>query len=179
MSFETQKWVKLLNSKLGKDWTTWNSETLFAELTDEMGSRPSDEDFQKVMALRAYLNENNMFFNHVMVFEKCCLAINGLDVVTDELQFLKPEEIDYALQALGKIRAMEKFSLDVAEYVRVCCNMDGLVCYPDSMKQFQMDESLCVDVKKVPETDELTVTGVQQNKLYAIGEYVKMKRKAS
>lgn len=175
MRYETQKWAKLLNSKLGKDWVTWSSETIFAEIRDELGRAPNDEDFQKVMAIRSYLNGHDQFFNYVLVFEKCILAINGLDMQMGDLQFCKPEEIAYGLEAFKALAPLKEFTLDVAEYIRVCCDMDGLVIYPPILKQFQKSE-LSAKPAKIEEKEDPTPMDIQQNKLYAIDEYIKMHR---
>lgn len=117
----------LLHRVLGPDWAEWDPDTLWLEIANAFGTRPSDPVRDKLNALRIVLTTSN-FWNEYLVFEKVVIAFNDRMVDPEYIQVCRPEELAYGLEAAHQVLD-KKFSNEVVMYVRGCCEQAGLIAY--------------------------------------------------
>lgn len=174
--------AEALKNKFGDEWKTWTPETLYHEITDELGDM-SSSDWELVQALRAYLT-TDFFWTSAGAFENIVLAVNGVDVNPASVQIALPEEMAYALKALKGLREQPtEWARDVRGYVRMAMDTEGFVVYPEDLKDFE-DKDLAdqvagrvrpmlVESRGETSDADLDALSIAQNKLFAVQEYIK------
>lgn len=180
-----------LVSRFGKDWVTWESDTIWQELKRVMGKAPDPPLKDKINAVKALLLSESFWLDH-LVFEKVTMALNNHAVAFNVYQHPSPAMIANAIEEAGKIRSAE-YSPEVQAYIAAVCRDDGLVVLqgPLGIAQDELDQLTAATpaaalkrevleaLGKVP-GNETTAdrynenpVGVQLAKMAAIREYVK------
>jgi len=181
-------YVGVLSKMLGGLWPTWEPETIWEEIRIETGAQVSDEVRDKINALRLVLTTDN-FWEEFTVFENVILAFNDRHVDPSYMQVCLPQELAYGLTVAGSVK-VKPFAADIINYVRACCEQDGLVVYPNifSFAQPRFEDAalreLVYEARKVwdtqrfahlrvPAGEEDDPVVVQVAKLHDISIYVK------
>lgn len=128
-------YLDLLNETFGRDWLEWEPETLHREIERVFGLRPTEQVFEKIMALQTFMN-TDLFWDDLMVFEDIVLAFGDRYVDPDLLQGCTPEELVYGIavaEEIGKENE-DEFVSDIIMYIRACHQMAGVVVYHPALK---------------------------------------------
>jgi len=120
-------YLRVLGKMFGNAWLRWEPETLWDEIRDETGASVSDEVRDKIMALRLLLVADN-FWEEFTVFENTILAFNDLLVDPTCIQVCLPHELGYGLTVANGVK-VKPFDSEISNYIRACCDQDGLMVY--------------------------------------------------
>lgn len=167
---------EVLTRKFGKDWLTWLPETLYTEIENEWGLRPSPEVSDKINALKVFLT-TDLFYHDAAVFEHIVLAVNDVQPDVEVLNLASPDEVAYTLYVLGPFDT-KMFEREILAYIRACCDSVGLLVYPEAMSWAQpaYGDQLKYYISQIkPELrpiDSKEIADVQSNKLYSINQAV-------
>ena len=134
------------------DWLKWEPETLHREIERVLVIRPTEQVFEKIMALQTFMN-TDLFWDEILVFENIVLAFGDRHVDFDLIQGCTPEELAYGVsvaQEIGK-RRYGDFVRDIVMYIRACHQMAGVVVYHPALKfaQPEYSEPLSALVERV------------------------------
>ena len=130
---------KILDKEM-PGWRDWEPETLRQEITRVFSARPTEQVFEKIMALQTFLT-TELFWDNVMLFEDMILAFGDRFVDPTLLQVCLPEELAYGMVVANEIlhgREVE-FVRDIIEYVRACHREAGVLVYHDVLKFAEPD----------------------------------------
>lgn len=175
-----------VTARLGREWVTWEPETLWAELKRRAGKLPDEITRNKIQAARTLLTSESFWKDH-WVFEKVVLAFNSRVPVFNEYQRPSPAMIAKGILEAGKIRDLP-FSDEIRTYVALVAFLDGLILLPEplefaqdalnGMTSYATPEDLRAEVKrrmseKPPAAYTESPADIQLARVWAIREYLK------
>lgn len=183
-------YVRLLNSALGKDWVSWEPETLRKSISDkfhlpeaikpDVGHQPIDRVMAAIFAAKTLLGNPDVFSTRLEGFENIILAFNNHVPNFDVLEVASPAEINYGVQLAKNLEPdLPKFSEDVVAYIRGCFAQYGVFSYPEALLDYEPDSqkelrehirarAKNIDINNLNIED---VVDVQAAKLYDVENY--------
>lgn len=119
----------MLNDKYGREWHDWEPETLWQSMREDLGTDPSEDLRNTVLALQVILNTNQAH-EHWHIFEKIGHAFNHNPVDFAIVQPLELDEIAKTLKIVRKVRPKEKFDPEICGYIASVAKSSGVVFLP-------------------------------------------------
>lgn len=172
--------VNDLRKRYQMDWLTWEPETLWETLEEEI--HPIIKD--KIMAIRVLMDSDG-FWNEWEIFEKVCAAFNSREVNFTLMEDLSVGELALGV-ALSRKFKNQDFSDEVKAYIAAQAVEDGYARLPkqldfaqeyltNSVKDTPAEELVpkLENPEKIEVTDEENPLHVQAGLLQAIHSYVK------
>lgn len=129
----------------GKEWISWEPETLWKELGITPASFESDILRNKLQAMQVILS-NDLFWKDWVTFEKICLALNGIPPRFDYIEDVYPSHMAYAIMNAIKMRRYPGantpgkdpvFSDEVLSYIAARSILEGVVFLPGPLSVAQ------------------------------------------
>lgn len=173
----------IMAGNFGKDWVTWEPETLWEMLSRIGGSNLPQILRDKLQALKT-MHSGDYFWEDEGIFEKICLALNGIEPDFEDRQYLNVSQIAKAVTISSKIKSA-MFSDEVAAHVAAKAHQEGFIALPTvlafaqpALSSLQKGlEGITAQVqrayaaKTVPTAAD-DFLNVQLRKLYAVENYV-------
>lgn len=146
-----------LSSKYGKNWVTWEPETLWLTLAND-GIMPSAHTRAKIQAMRTLLG-GTFFFDRWEVFQLCCQALNNN---LPDFEVCRPAtlpQLFHAVWAASQIHPNPvAYSDEVQRWVAACALNEGIVFLPPPLefaqKRTEMVEYRCTKCGNVDPDEE-------------------------
>jgi len=181
-------YTQVLGKMFGNAWLRWEPETLWDEIRSETGAQVSDEVRDKLLALRLLMVADN-FWDEFTVFENTILAFNDRMVDPTYMQVCLPQELGYGLTVANNVK-VKKFDSEIVNYIRACCEQDGLAVYhrsfafaqpryeSDSMRELVRNTRKTWDIERftqlrVPDGEEDDPVVMQVGRLHDIEVYIR------
>ena len=144
--------------EFGKDWFTWEPETLWSELEEDL----VEQSKNKLQAIQVVLS-NNLFWKDWTTFEKICLAFNNGTPRFDAIEDVSPAQMAYAIRIAYELRRhaqlpgkMPVFSEEVLDYIAIRSYLDGIVYLPKPLDVAQARLNDITGLKLLAEAIEKT-----------------------
>jgi hypothetical protein len=174
-----------LTRTYGKDWLSWEPETIWSEVKDDESLKEEIPrvNKDKVMAVRTAV-KTDLPWKHLAVFENVALAFAGLVPRFDVMQPLEPYQIALGVDVLYQIHPGIDYDYDVRGYIAALLVHDGMSWAPPElfgdvepmMKGLRPNDEVADKVaaawKDGSRPDEATAVGSQVATLVAIREYL-------
>jgi hypothetical protein len=172
-----------LVGNFGKDWIDWEPETLWEMIGRIGGQNLAQEVKDKVQALKT-MHAGDYFWEDEGLFEKVCLALNGIQPNFEERQNLNIPQIAKAISVSSRIKTTP-FSDEVAAHIAAKAHQEGFLILPTMLAFAQPAlsslqtglDALVSHVQKayaarIPPGTGDDPLSVQLRKLYAVENYV-------
>lgn len=184
-------YVRLLNSVLGKDWVTWEPETVRKSIADKFSlpdatkrditHQPLDRAMATVFAAKTLISNPDVFSTRLEGFENIIIGLNNHVPDFDVIEISSPAELNYGVQIAKSLTDFPKFSEDVVAYIRACFAEHGVFAYPDALVDYEPDSQKDLRIKirarsktwvpGMPVSDDIIT--VQAAKLYDVENYAR------
>lgn len=121
-----------LSSYFGRDWVTWEPETLWISLS-RRGVEPSAHARAKIHAVRTLLRTDS-FFRRWEVFYLCCQALNGNLPDFDLCRPASLPQLFHVAWVADQLRPGVAYGDEVCRWVAACALNDGVVFLPPPLE---------------------------------------------
>jgi len=107
--------IKAIKKRYGKKFETWEPETLFIVLQDDLKDDLSDELKERILAARAYAADGP--WTHYEEFEKAAIKTTGGVVRPNTIQYISPEDLARAIKLMKDLGPKREMSDEVLRYI--------------------------------------------------------------
>ena len=173
-----------LIQKYDRDWLEWEPETLWQTIMLDFKTELDDLAKDKVNAAKTILLTDT-YWNDWTTFENVTLAFSDITPNFFQVQVPSPAQMAWGVSEASLMRPGVPFDEEVAIYVRIACQEEGYVLFPDELQFAQPDPPgrLAADIRSAWDIVKTHATvdivenelGVNLARLQAVQEYVKTK----
>ncbi|HUV85267.1 MAG TPA: hypothetical protein VMV86_06110 [Methanosarcinales archaeon] len=128
-----------LNERYGDDWWDWEIETLERMLWIDFGAVMSDNNADKVQAVKLLINNQRPFLDW-FYFNQVSVALSGSIADFNTIKSPSSGMAISAVKTMMEIRPEEPFSRDVKKYISLLLINDGIYIPPPSISSIIKDE---------------------------------------
>lgn len=159
----------------GTDIHSWEPETLWLEIQDDIKAIPSETNKDKIQAAIALVSTNK-YYEDFQVFEGICKSFNSQSPDFEWITPLTPEECAWAVAESRLIDSTpEEYSEEIKAYVQEILRLGGMYLAPPQLTFANMSAKYQIE-RYVPK-ELLDKVELQQNiKLKKIELYIQMQR---
>ena len=160
-------------------WPDIDPAAVVMELEEQFlrhGLAPIQGVVEKVMAVQTVML-TPLPFDDAHVFTKVAIAIGGHEPMFGYLEVPSVAEMTVAYKVMKKLQPKETLGVEVKRFIRAAMREQGLVEYPEALKDAKLTLEECVgeecdDLRQEVRDGKTELAKVQQQKLKDISEYV-------